>query len=513
MQPSFPSFSLSPGRGLLLHLVAFMLTVLPLWQTTAPPLSDYLNHLARMHILHDFDHSAALQQNYRVVWQIVPYYAMEAVVLPLLRVTDIYTAGKIFIVLGLLLTVCGVLWLHLLTFRRIHAPSFLVHPLLYSLNLGWGFVPFVFSIGVMLCLFAGLIALRERSTAIRLLYVTCAATLLFFCHLIALGIFALLVACASTAQDKWFSRSFFRHGLVMLPAFLPAVLLWFQVPQPPALDPHVIRGWLNPTLIMGLVFDGQVALALLVTLVLALVLGGAALGGILSCTSPVIRRSLLVTALVAVCLPERAFDIGLVNLRLPYVFSLLLPAGIGLQATPTVSRTKIGMGLGILGALFLMRQLSIAEGLAHCDAKTAEFRQAVRVLPRGTTLTALFNEKAVDPCGHWHWPTYINALAVIERDVFTPNLFMKMFALWPAPSLDDPGYGVAQTARSYMFFKDSPQYMTQPQKMREWRQNFRYLANIHFNTGVRVVPGTREIYRGSYFSLLEVVPETTPARP
>jgi hypothetical protein len=288
--------------------------------------------------------------------------------------------------------------------------------------------------------------------------------------------------------------------------------LWLQVPPSP-LDTEVIRGWLSPLLLMGLVFDSQIELALLVTLAVALMLGFAALRGVLSCPSAVIRRSLLVAGLVSVCLPERIFDIGLVNLRLPYVFSLLLPAGLGFQSVPSLHRARLGAAIGLLGALFLMRQLSIAEELARCDAKTAEFRQAVKMLPQGTTLTALFNEKAVDPCGHWHWPTYINALAVIERDVFTPNLFMKMFALWPAPQFDDPGYAVAQTPRSYMFFPDGPQYLTQPQKMREWQRNFHYLANIHFNHGVRVVPGTREIYRGSYFSLLEVLPEPSPVRP
>ena len=139
------NLSFSPRLGIALHALLFVITIWPLWQTRIPAFVDYPNHLARMHILLEHWQNPDLQHNYEIKSQIAPYIAMEAVVLPLARWIDLETAGKLFILLGLILTAGAVIALQILINQRISILSFLVYPLLYSNNLGWGFIQFVFS--------------------------------------------------------------------------------------------------------------------------------------------------------------------------------------------------------------------------------------------------------------------------------------------------------------------------------------------------------------------------------
>jgi hypothetical protein len=494
-------------QGLLLHFLLFVIAVWPLWQTTIPALVDYLNHLARLHVLSAYADSPALQQNYRIKWDIIPYLAMEAVVLPLAHLTDIYTAGKIFVILGLFLTVAGVISVQLVTCRRLSVPGYFVYPVLYSVNLGWGFVPFVFSTGVMLCLFAGFLALERASYALRLVYTALAALLLFFAHLITAGFFALLVACAVTAETRWFSRDFFRKGLTFLPAFLPIVALWTQVPPSPALM-NITEGWLSLVKFMPFVFNVHYTTGILATLVIVVALYIGWREKVLLIPSPVLRRCLVVTGILALLMPERLLNIGLFGARLPYVWLLLLAAGLSWR--PGLSRGRMrgaSIAVAILATGFLVRHGMIARDLQVCDARLQEFRNATQVLPVGTTLTATYRMDEAATCGNIHLPEHINALAVIERDVFIPNMFFKFYPVWPAKQLDDPQYVVTLPPQIGDFFPTGEKYLKTAENMRNWRKNFAYIAYFHFGTTV-TIPDTVPIHQGSYFTLLQVIPET-----
>lgn len=496
--------TLSPRTALFVHGLLFLAAILPFWSITWPPLVDYLNHLARMHILHEYAHSPALQQNYQIRWQVTPYLAMEAVVLPLLHIVDLATAGKIFITLAFLLTAAGVVGLQLVIFKKINVFSFLVYPFLYSLNLGWGFVPFVFSIGCMLCLFCGFLHVSRRGYLLQIVYLSLAATILFFSHLIVMGIFGLLVASAATAETRWFSRAFFQRGLRLLPAFLPVAALWTLVPTAP-FSTGVTEGWLDPLKLAVFLFNASYVTEVAVTsaLLFALYIGWRE--KLLLTGSPVLQRCLVVTGVLALCLPERFLNIGLFGMRLPYVWCLLLIAGIAFRPGVAQSR-NLWLVFGVLAGILLMRHFMIAENLMACDAKLREFQKATHVLPRGTTLTAVYDMKNVDSCGNIHWLEHVNTIAVIERDVFVPNLFMKTYPVLPAPRHDDPGYVAVLPPQIDDFFPSGKKYHKQPEKMRNWRQNFAYIAYFYF-TRPKPIPDTVEVYRGSYFSILKVTPQ------
>jgi len=63
-----------------LFFVLILLTSIPVWTHPLPPLSDYVNHLSRMHVIAALERDPLLAKFYQVNWQIVPNLAMDLIV-------------------------------------------------------------------------------------------------------------------------------------------------------------------------------------------------------------------------------------------------------------------------------------------------------------------------------------------------------------------------------------------------------------------------------------------------
>src|SRR3974390_344209 len=78
---------------------AFMLLIsIPIWTHPLPPLSDYVNHLARMHVIATIAKNPTLTRFYEIDWQVIPNLTIDLIVPLLARVMNVYMAGQIFIV-------------------------------------------------------------------------------------------------------------------------------------------------------------------------------------------------------------------------------------------------------------------------------------------------------------------------------------------------------------------------------------------------------------------------------
>src|ERR1700757_958927 len=137
-------------------------TALPVLIVATPPLLDYPNHLARMHIEADYQRSPILQQFYALDWRPIPNLAVDLVVPPLARIMPLAWAGKTFLLTIFLLMTGGAAALHRVLFGRWSAWSLLAFLVLYNRILLWGFVNFLFGIGLLMAATASWIALRER---------------------------------------------------------------------------------------------------------------------------------------------------------------------------------------------------------------------------------------------------------------------------------------------------------------------------------------------------------------
>src|SRR5688572_16190647 len=89
----FPASQLLVLSGVLLLAIS-----IPIWTYPLPPLSHYINHLARMHVLAHGANDPTLAQYYQIEWTILPNLMMDLVVPVLGRFARIYLAGHIFTV-------------------------------------------------------------------------------------------------------------------------------------------------------------------------------------------------------------------------------------------------------------------------------------------------------------------------------------------------------------------------------------------------------------------------------
>ena len=192
--PSLPRFRSSGISGAQIAILFAALTLLisiPIWTHPLPPLSDYVNHLARMHVIATLSKNPQLAHFYEINWQVIPNLTMDLIVPLLARVMNIYLAGQVFIVAMFALIISGTLALNRALIGRWSVLPLFAFPLLYNYVFLVGLMNYIFGIGVALWALAGWIAVRERAWPIRLTLSTACVVALFFCHLSALGIYGI----------------------------------------------------------------------------------------------------------------------------------------------------------------------------------------------------------------------------------------------------------------------------------------------------------------------------------
>jgi hypothetical protein len=192
------------------------------------PVSDYINHLARCHIIAIGGNDAALAQFYAIDWRLIPNLAMDLIVPPLAHVVDIYTAGKIFLVITLLLLLIGPHLVHRALFGRWSLGPLVAGLFLYNGSVETGATNYLFGIGVALLGLAAWIGLRGGSALLRGLVSAGMIVALYVCHFGALGLYGVALlgfevwqaAADSAARRRWRG-----NALALLLPFLLVPLL------------------------------------------------------------------------------------------------------------------------------------------------------------------------------------------------------------------------------------------------------------------------------------------------
>src|SRR5262245_44869392 len=85
-------FSVSQIGALFVALI--LLISIPIWTHPLPPLSDYVNHLARMQLIAELSNNHPIASFYELHWQVIPNLAMDLVVPSLARIVNVYLAGQ-----------------------------------------------------------------------------------------------------------------------------------------------------------------------------------------------------------------------------------------------------------------------------------------------------------------------------------------------------------------------------------------------------------------------------------
>jgi hypothetical protein len=417
-----PSIAAPPkGRALWVWgAFAFLLTLsaVPVFSTVLPPLVDYPNHLARMHLLTEGGDSF-----YTVRWAVLPNLAEDLIVPPLARVLPLDIAAKLFLVMIFALMAGGVTWLN-----RVATGAWRIWPLLgflflYNRILLWGFVNYLFGIGVALGSTALWLALERQRWWLRMLSSSLAAFACFFSHIAAFGFYALVILGveASPAMGEFRGRQFPALGRRIVIAAL-------QFVAPAALLLNVRRDWPSGTASFAgfwrkadqlfSVFDNYNRSFDLACFALFL-----ALIGWLVWTRRLdigLRLALAAGIVFAVylLLPSQMYGGSGIDHRLPIAFMLLLVAA----SAPRFPSRCIAAAVGLVAASILVVRLGVIEYVwREADRVYSADLAGIDALPRGSKLAIaqppnLFH---VVPVPEVH----LAVLAIPRREAFVPTLF------------------------------------------------------------------------------------------
>src|SRR6266540_14667 len=172
-----PAVRFSAGQIAVLFVALAAIASIPILLYPWPPLSDYINHLARMHVIAAVGSDPDLALFYQIEWQAIPNLMMDLIVPILERVMNVYLAGQVYTIMSFVLILSGTLALNRQLYRHWSVLPLIAFPLLYNNVFLVGTMNYLFGIG--------------RALALRLAVSTLFVLALFFCHLFAVGVYGL----------------------------------------------------------------------------------------------------------------------------------------------------------------------------------------------------------------------------------------------------------------------------------------------------------------------------------
>jgi hypothetical protein len=424
----------SKGKIAILFLALLAIVSIPILLNPLPPISDYINHLARMHIIATINSDPDLHRYYEIDWQVIPNLMMDLIVPLLVRLMNVYLAGQAYTLMSFALIASGTLALHRQLFRRWSALPLIAFPLLYNDVFLVGTMNYVFGIGLMLWALTAWIALRERGRLLRLPVSTLFVLGLFFCHLFVLGVYGLgLLSFESHRLLTAYLRVRRASGAAAARRALPPLILDFVLTGVPFLIVPVLL-MLSPT--RGLwdyywqlngKMDGLVFVIRAYSPVVAFVLAAALAGGAVWALR---RRALsfsgfgwavlAVGAVAYMALPRVMFETYMVDLRLPISVAFILLACIDVDMRNRV----VQWGFAAALVLFVgLRMAEVEATWAPLSADVESFHHSVELLDRGAKVAVAY----ADPNGGDHLRDYglvhADCIAVIERSALVTTEF------------------------------------------------------------------------------------------
>ncbi len=400
------------GFALLLALMA-----LPVFSTVLPPLFDYPNHLARMHLLVEGG-----DRFYRVVWAPLPNLAEDLIVPALARLMPLATAGELFLVMIFALIAGGVLCLNRVVAGGWRLWPLLAFSLLYNRILLWGFLNYLFGTGVALCGLALWLAFEQRLAWQRVLASTMLALTCFFSHIAAFGVYGLALcgvempmALAELRARAWPALG--RRVAVFAPQFVVPAALFLGWRHEAGAGGVSHAGFARKADLLFSVFDNYDRAFDIACFALFLALGlWLAASGRLRLAPRLGWAAALVFA-AYLLMPSQIYGGSGADHRLPLALFLLLIAG----SAPRWPSRRAAIAIGTAAALLLTLRMAVVERVwRRADQIYAADLAAIDALPRGAKL-AVACPDAVHVVAVPQ--VHLAAMAVVRRAAFVPTLF------------------------------------------------------------------------------------------
>ncbi|MEP7031080.1 MAG: hypothetical protein ABI830_09125 [Pseudolabrys sp.] len=400
-----------------------LLISIPIWTHPLPPLSDYVNHLARMHVIATLHNNPQLASFYEINWQVIPNLTMDLIVPALARFVNIYLAGQIYIVTMFALILSGTLALNRALIGRWSMLPLFAAPLLYNYVFLVGLMNYIFGVGVALWALAGWIAVRERAWPIRIAISTAFVVVLFFCHFSALGIYGIgllsfeILRLWEWRRDLWPARiiDFVASGLPFLAA---APLLYAS----PTMD--LVSGvyWDQRGKTDGLMYviaDYSDIAAFALVFVMAASIVWAVRHRVLK-FHPLSLVLLTVGTVIYLALPRVMFDTYMTDQRVPIAVVFMLFACGDLELRRRLVRRGF---MVVLIMLVAARLIEIDLNWSQLSDSTSQFRSSVRRIAPGSKVFVAYADRSLGEDVRDLGLVHAACIATIERSALVTLLF------------------------------------------------------------------------------------------
>ncbi len=421
--PQLGTSAFTAAQIWILFAALTLLISIPVWTHPLPPLSDYVNHLARMQVIAQLPKNPQLATFYDINWQVIPNLTMDFIVPPLARIMNVYLAGQAYLVTMFALIISGTLVLNRVLIGRFTLLPLFAIPLLYNYIFLIGLMNYIFGIGVALWALAGWVAVRERIWPIRFALSTACIVVLFFCHLSALGIYGVgllsfeIWRLWDRRAEPWPLRiiEFCLSGLPFL-AVIP--LLYAS----PTMDLVGSMSWDQRGKTDGLFYvitdySDIAAFALLAIMVASAVWATRHRALRFHSLAVVL---IVVGAAVYLALPRVMFDTYMADQRVPLgVVYMLFACGDLEVRRRTVRRGALIILIVLIGG----RMLEIDYNWSQLSDSTSEFRSSVRRIAPGSKVFVAYANAAAGEDVRDLGLVHAACIATIERSSLVTTLF------------------------------------------------------------------------------------------
>lgn len=463
----------------------------PIFHNSLPMLSDYPNHLARMHILATAGQSIILNTFYAINWTAVPNLAMDLVVPWLSVIVGINVAGKLFLGLTLLLISSGTMQVHYALHQRRSFWPLTVFLILYNTMFLYGLVNFMFGMGLALWIFSAWVHLRRNPHWWQLMALPLFAMTVFFCHLSAFGFLMFVtllyeLSCRDNERENIKNWGAFVSWTIT--AALSAYVLLILSPAKNLQDYDWTITWFDtylesifakPLLLLVLFYNYDLYLDAFTVFVVSVFVIKAIRSNALA-----IRKDMALPLIgigaVVLLMPRVLYGSALADARLFVALAFLFISSTDLTLP---HRPKfIFLMTCSIALIFLLRTGVILTNWSEADSVTADAVGALKKMEIGQRLLVIHDEHKGEHSFLENFEKFLPCLAIISRSAFVPTLYAlpgaqpvsftpeyaKLRATIPTSAISDRGteWSDAINNYDYVWIAESPQYARRvPAKM------------------------------------------------
>jgi hypothetical protein len=506
-------------QTIVLFSVLLFLMVFPLLKFKYPILVDYPNHLASYFIQANIDNDFWLKENYKVEWHITPYLIIEGLGGILARYMDIYMAGKLVLMLGMIFICAGALLLRKAVNGCIDLWMATLFIFIYNLVLFLGFVNYFVSAGIALIFMWVWIKLRKMQFFPNIILFSILSSFLFFCHLFALFIYAVFVISYEFGIYKYSRENYFIPSLIKAAAqfILPLglFLVFHNNTHINYVGDYYDYGSFNKkviTLLSPIMFNyNNFSLYAIVVFIVSIIIFSLFFRrGVKIYDS--MKLPLLSILFISVIMPRTLGGVWGVDLRFPFILMILLLASIKFDNNEKSAANFIRSILFVSIIMSCLKIYFVNDKWERMGLQYQEFENSMQNIDLGAkVLTIQKNSKnftAFDQNLYHH----ISALAVIERSCFWPNLFTSnVTPIYPTAKTKhiDPPLS-AQLTLDVLFDKNSKNGENYGEGgvvyWENWTQDFDYLISIRFeDLSIIDLKNLKLKFRGSFFDIYQIL--------